>query len=84
MRKIINILILSLFFYAFVTMVSFEPNEAAKNYYIANTQTEVKSNNIVTGIYLDYRLFDSLFETSILFVATTGVIFMAKKDVDMH
>ena len=41
------------------------------------------SANLVTGIYLDFRLYDSIFEATILFVAATGIIFMARKDIEM-
>jgi multisubunit Na+/H+ antiporter MnhB subunit len=55
-------------------------NELSSDYFIYNTFIEVGSRNIVTGIYLDYRLFDSIFEAGILLVAVAGVIFMSKKD----
>lgn len=45
--------------------------------------TEVYSRNLVTGIYLDYRLYDSIFEATILFVVATGIIFMVRKDEEM-
>lgn len=41
------------------------------------------SANLVTGIYLDFRLYDSIFEATILFVAATGIIFMAREDSEM-
>ncbi len=44
---------------------------------------EVYSLNLVTGIYLDYRLYDSIFEATILFVVATGIIFMVRKDEEM-
>lgn len=44
---------------------------------------EVYSRNLVTGIYLDYRLYDSIFEATILFVVATGIIFMVRKDEEM-
>lgn len=55
-------------------------NTSSKDYYISNTLDETGSKNIVTGIYLDYRLFDSLFEAGILLIAVSGIIFMSKKD----
>ena len=75
-------------FFAFLLIASFIEsglivNQLSSNYYIENTFTEVGSKNIVTGIYLDYRLFDSIFEAGILLVAVAGVIFMSKKDDKM-
>jgi multicomponent Na+:H+ antiporter subunit B len=59
-------------------------NTASKKYYEENTLKEISSKNIVTGIYLDYRLFDSVFEAGILFVTVTGIAFMVKKDDDLE
>ncbi len=53
---------------------------SSKDYYLKNTYSDTGSKNIVTGIYLDYRLFDSIFEASILIIAVSGIIFMSKKD----
>lgn len=50
------------------------------NYYTQSTFLEVGAENYVTGIYLEYRLFDSLFEAAILFVVAAGVLFMGRKD----
>lgn len=55
-------------------------NTSSKDYYIRNALEETGSKNIVTAIYLDYRLFDSLFEAAILLIAVSGIIFMSKKD----
>ncbi len=55
-------------------------NTSSKDYYISNSLEETGSKNIVTGIYLDYRLFDSLFEAAILLISVSGIIFMSKKD----
>jgi multicomponent Na+:H+ antiporter subunit B len=51
-----------------------------KDYYTENSLYETGSKNIVTGIYLDYRLFDSIFETSLLLITVSGITFMYKKD----
>lgn len=58
-------------------------NSLSRNYYIENGFGETDSKNLVTSIYLDYRLFDSFFEASILLVAVTGVAFIAIKDEDL-
>lgn len=55
-------------------------NEKPINYYIENTYEETGSKNYVTGIYLDYRLFDSIFEASTLLIAVVGIIFIAKEE----
>lgn len=52
-------------------------------YFVCNTYGEIGSKNIVTGIYLDYRLFDSLFEAGILFTVAAGILFMGKKDEEI-
>ncbi len=66
------------------TLAAFEAEELKNryswDYYITNGYRETGSNNLVTGIYLDYRLFDSIFEASILLVSVTGIIFITKKD----
>lgn len=54
--------------------------DSARDYYVENGRYETGSKNIVTSIYLDYRLFDSLFESGLLLVTVTGIIFMTKKD----
>lgn len=52
----------------------------SKEYYLTNTYKDTGSKNIVTGIYLDYRLFDSIFEASILIITVSGIIFISKRD----
>lgn len=54
------------------------------DYFTQNTYKEVGSKNMVTGIYLDYRLFDSLLEAGILFIVTAGILFMSKKDEEVR
>lgn len=85
MIKKISILILIFLFVFTILLVDLkEMNYSSKEYYLENTLDEVYSRNIVTGIYLDYRLFDSIFEAGILLVSVAGVIFMAKKDESMR
>jgi multicomponent Na+:H+ antiporter subunit B len=55
----------------------------SKDYFVSKTFRETGSKNIVTGIYLDYRLFDSIFEAGIFLVVVSGIIFMSKKDEEV-
>lgn len=55
-------------------------NSFSYDYFTKNTLSEIGAKNVVTGIYLDYRLFDSLFEAGILFVVAAAILFMGKED----
>lgn len=54
-------------------------NEVTK-YYLENTTKETGAENIVTGIILDYRAFDTFIESSVLFTAVITVLILLKKD----
>lgn len=43
--------------------------------------TQTGSHNLVTAIYLDYRLFDSIFEAGILLIAVAGIIWISEHDL---
>jgi len=58
-------------------------NPESKDYYIEYGLEETSSKNLVTAIYLDYRLFDSFFEASLLLIAVAGIAFMGVKDEDL-
>lgn len=55
-----------------------EPTRAGA-YFAERGLEETGSANIVTGIYLDYRLFDSIFETGLLLMTVSGITFMSRK-----
>lgn len=46
----------------------------AKNYIAANHVEDTSANNAVTAVYLNYRFFDTLFESLILLVSVLAVI----------
>ncbi len=62
----------------------FDYNTRSRDYVVEHGMDQVGSVNLVTGIYLDYRLFDSIFEASILFITVSGIAFMVKKDEDLQ
>ena len=59
-------------------------NDLGRTYFQANGYYETGSLNLVTGIYLDYRLFDTLFEAGILLIAVSGVSWIAQHDHIEH
>jgi len=67
-----------------VSMIDLELiyNTFGKDYFFANGLAETGSRNLVTGIYLDYRLFDSLFEAGILIVAVSGIMWISQHEID--
>ncbi|MDP2426346.1 MAG: MnhB domain-containing protein [Candidatus Izemoplasmatales bacterium] len=52
-----------------------------KDYFFENGLSETGSVNLVTGIYLDYRLFDSLFEAGLLIAAVSGVTWISQHEI---
>ncbi len=84
-KKIILICILCIiliFFHFSINEVEMNLNDYSRLYFIDNTLHETGSENIITGIYLDYRLFDSVFEASILLITVSGIIFISGKNED--
>jgi multicomponent Na+:H+ antiporter subunit B len=53
-------------------------NEVSK-YYIEKAREDTGAVNIVTGIILDYRAFDTFVEASVLFTASIVVIILLKE-----
>ena len=57
-------------------------NDFGRVYFQTNGFLETGSRNLVTAVYLDYRLFDSLFEAGILLIAVAGIIWISKHDLN--
>ncbi len=55
-------------------------NNEVSHYYIENTTKETGAMNIVTGIILDYRAFDTFVEASVLFTASIVVLLLLKEE----
>ncbi len=80
--KAFVILLLAIVFIEFYQNMEYIPylrNDYSKNYFFQHAANETGAKNIVASIYLDYRLFDSLFEASILLIAVSGITFISKK-----
>lgn len=85
MIKKVAILVVTMLFVFLVMVIDIERiDSSSKDYFIEESFKDVHSQNIVTGIYLDYRLFDSIFEAGILLVSVAGVIFMTREDESMR
>ncbi len=85
-RKIFIVFLLLFFMLQIAVHINGDdsPNgDLAKKYYIENGLEETGSKNLVTAIYLDYRLFDTFFEASILLVTVTAIAFITIKDKDL-
>lgn len=84
-RRISLVLLLGFILFVFITSISdFSTiyNDDGKLFYYANGFQDTGSYNYVTGIYLDYRLFDSLFEAAILLIAVAGVMLISEHSID--
>lgn len=55
------------------------PNTHVTDYYIENTISECNSPNMVTSIIVDYRAFDTMFETTVMFLSGVAVILILSR-----
>lgn len=52
------------------------PANDTVTYYMNNATKETTAINIVTAIYLNYRVFDTVFEALLLLIAVTAILFI--------
>ena len=83
----ICVMMIALLLYTVTALPAFgDPNHPINNEvsarYIENGLQETGAVNIVTGMILDYRAFDTLGESSVLFTAAMVVLFLLRKDKD--
>lgn len=50
------------------------PNTHTTEYYIEHATTETNAPNMVTSIIVDYRAFDTMYETTVMFIAGVAVV----------
>ena len=83
MRKTITIILLITA--VFVPFIAFNvlpvigdpasaPNTHVSDHYIEHAIDECNSPNMVTAVIVDYRAFDTMFETTVMFLAGLSVI----------
>lgn len=84
-RKIVALWI----FFVFTLMVfisgQLEPLPSSKDIFLYISKNYIEqtgSQNAVSGIYLDYRAFDTLFETLLLMVSVIGIIYFSRHEGD--
>jgi multicomponent Na+:H+ antiporter subunit B len=79
MRKffVFSVILSLIILLAFAYFVKITPHNA--NHYPLATEMYDGSANIVSAIYLNFRLYDTLFELLIFSVAVTGVSFYARR-----
>lgn len=82
-RKLLAVFV----FVVFLMMASIKivPLESSKDLYYYITENFIQDTgalNAVTGIYLDYRVFDTLFETLTLLVSVIGIIYFSRHEGD--
>lgn len=67
---------------ASIKVVPLDSSRDLYTYIITNFQQDTGAINAVTGIYLDYRAFDTLFETLTLLVSVIGIIYFSRHEGD--
>ena len=77
------ILIAILFWYGTNNLILIN-TDIARNYFQDSGYFDTASRNIVTAIYLDYRLLDTLFEAGILLIAVSGISWIAQHEHTEH
>jgi multisubunit Na+/H+ antiporter MnhB subunit len=84
MRKYITYLVIAvftLFLFLIATGLVFgSPGYVDMDqYFIDHGQEQIAANNIVTSVVFDYRGFDTLGESAVLFTAVVGVALMFRR-----
>ena len=74
----ITVLVLVAIFMAGALRGEHEVSSEVSEYILENGSGETGALNLVTALYLGYRLFDTMGETIVLLISVSGVIFFMK------
>lgn len=83
-KRLLLIPLLALMLYLFIGAMedlTLIYDNAGKVFFRDNAYFDTGSKNFVSAIYLDYRLFDSIFEAGILLIAVSGVMFVSQHTI---
>lgn len=82
-RKLIAVFMLIVFIMIITSKVMpLETAKDLKDYYIKYFIIDTAAFNSVTAIYLNYRVFDTLFETLLLLISVIGIIYFSRHEGD--
>lgn len=78
--SIILLTILAFFLFSAINLNYGQMHPALSEYYITRGVAETGALNMVTAIYLNYRVYDTLGEATVFFAAALGVFMLLRKD----
>ncbi len=81
-RLLLFSLCLALFAVLLYAKVPAEGDDSLAVYYLKHAFEETGALNAVTGIYLNYRVFDTIFEALLLAVCVLAVIYLSWRNDD--
>lgn len=73
------LLILALFLFSAVKLDYGHPPAGVSEYYIGRGMAETGALNMVTAIYLNYRVYDTLGEATVFFASALGVFMLLRR-----
>ena len=77
---VIILVILAFFLFSAIKLDYGHLQHALSEYYITHGTAETGALNMVTAIYLNYRVYDTLGEATVFFAAALGVFMLLRKD----
>jgi len=84
MKKIISTVFLIIITIIIIFSIDLEygkpKNLEFAHYYFEQGLNDTGAMNLVAAVYLDYRAYDTLIETVILFMAVAGITFFLRKE----
>ncbi len=82
-RKLIAIYMFAIFLLCLtINVVPLERASDFLTYYVKNSFAQTGGINVVTSIYLNYRVFDTLFETLLLLISIIAIIYFSRHEGD--
>lgn len=82
MKRVLIIFVLIVLGYFILNAVHLDygrPRAGVSEYYVAHGVAETGALNLVTAIYLNYRLYDTLGEATVFFASALGVYMLLRK-----